>query len=138
MQVHQKGCPRVGNHSDTAKKIADTYNMHRMAKGYDAIGCWIACALQDGSSDNTLYDSKQDAIRHQHHNENYYTFIQIVPASMNVCDAEVMLKVARQLYSKGWRLTDGDSRRQLITRLTREDQVAMSNGLITNLRIGRH
>jgi hypothetical protein len=138
MEMHQKGCPRLGNHSDTAKRIADTYNLHRVAKGYDAIGCWIVCALQDGSSDQTLYDSKQDAIKHQHNNENYYVFIQIVPASMTICDAEIMLKVARQMYSKGWRLSDGDSRRELIRRLSREDQVAISNGVVTNLRIGRN
>lgn len=134
---HQPGCPVTGEHSDAAKKVADTYNLHRMAQGYDAIGCWFAYALEDGSTDGMLYESKQHAIKYQKNNENFYTYIQIVPASMTICDADVMLRVARMAYSNGMRLTDGDSRRELIKRLTREDQVAMSRGIITNPKIGR-
>lgn len=134
---HQRGCPLPGEHSDAAKKVADTYNLHRVAQGYDAIGCWFASALEDGTTDGTLYESKKTAIKHQKHNEEYYTYIQIVPASMTICDAEVMLKVARMAYSKGMRLSDGDSRMELIRRLTREDQIAMSKGIVTNPKIGR-
>ena len=135
--LHQRGCPISGEHSDAAKKVMDTYNLHRTAQGYDAIGCWFASALEDGTTDGSLYESKKSAIKHQKNNENYYTYIQIVPASMSVCDAEVMLRVARMAYSKGMRLSDGDSRMELIRRLTREDQVAMSRGIVTNPKIGR-
>jgi len=135
--IHQRGCPQTSEHSDAAKKVADTYNLHRVAQGYDAIGCWFAAALEDGSSDGTLYDSKPQAIKHQKNNEEYYTYIQIVPSSMTICDAEIMINVARRAYSNGMRLSDGDSRRELIKRLTREDQVAMSRGIITNPKIGR-
>lgn len=135
---HKPRCPienwtPLGDHSDAAKRIVDIYNMHRVADPYGNIGFWMACALIDGSSDNVLYESKQAAIRHQHHNENYYTFIQIVPSTMTPCEAEVMLKVARMAYDKGWRITDGLNRHDLIKRLGWEDQLALAKGNVTNV-----
>ena len=140
---HQLHCPvenrtPFGDHSDAAKRISDIYSLHRVADPYGNIGCWFAAALADGSSDLVLYNSKQEAIRHQHHNENWYAFIQIVPSMMTPCEAEVMLKTARMAYDKSWRKTDGDSRRDLIKRLGWEDQVAQSKGIMTNLQIGRN
>lgn len=139
---HQPRCPienwtALGDHSDAAKRIADIYSLHRLADPYGNIGFWIACALADGQSDMVLYETKRDAIRHQHHNENWYTFIQIVPSSMTPCEAEVMLKVARMAYDKGWRITDGLSRRDLIKRLGWEDQIALSKGTVQNVEFGR-
>jgi hypothetical protein len=140
--IHNKHCPVInrtalGGHSDAAKRVCDTYNLHRLASPYGTIGYWIACTLSDGSSDNVLYDSKQDAIRHQKHNENYYTFTQIVPSSMTECEAEVMLKTARMIYDMGGRMSDGYSRHELIKRLGWEDQNPLSDGIVTNLTYGR-
>ena len=140
---HNMRCPLInrtalGDHSDAAKRISDNYNMHRVADPYGNIGYWIACALIDGASDNTLYQSRRDAIAHQHHNENFYTFIQIVPSTMTPCESEVMLKVARMAYDKGWRISDGMSRHDLIKRLVWEDQMALSNGIATNIVLGRN
>jgi hypothetical protein len=112
--------------------------MHRVADPYGNIGYWFASTLADGTSDNTLYLSRRDAIAHQHHNENYYTFIQIVPTTMTPCESEVMLKVARMAYDKGWRISDGMSRHDLIKRLGWEDQLALSNGIATNVVLGRN
>lgn len=140
---HNMRCPLInrtalGDHSDAAKRIADVYSLHRLADPYGNIGYWIACALIDGTSDNTLYQSRQDAIAHQHHNENFYTFIQIVPSTMTPCESEVMLKVARMAYDKGWRISDGMSRHDLIKRLGWEDQLALSGGIATNIVLGRN
>jgi hypothetical protein len=140
---HQMRCPRenrtpLGDHSYAAKKIADTFNLHRMADPYGNVGYWFAASLADGQTDMVLYESKQDAVRHQHHNENFYTFIQIVPTTMTPCEAEVMLKVARMIYAKGGRITDGYSRHDLIKRLGWEDQIAMSHGVASNVQFGRN
>lgn len=136
---HQSWCQQaVMGHSDAAQRVCDAYNLHRVALGYDAIGKWIACALADGRSDNVAYDSKRHAVVHQHHNEQYYTFIKIGPPSMNECEAEVMLKTARCLYDKGMRLTDPDDAhggKDVIKRVSVEDQLAQANGLNTNLII---
>lgn len=140
---HNRNCPIInrtplGIHSDAAKRVADEFNMHRVADPYGNIGFWIACALADGTSDHTLYETKQDAIRHQHHNENFYTFIQIVPSTFTECESEVMLKVARMMYNAGGRMSDGFSRHDLIKRLGWEDQNALSNGIATNVVLGRN
>jgi hypothetical protein len=143
MNFHQPRCPienrnPLGLHSDSAKRVSDIYNTHRVADPYGCIGSWIACALADGSSDMVLYDTKRDAIRHQHHNENWYTFIQIVPSTMTPCEAEVMLRVARMAYDAGMRMTDGLSKYDLIKRLGWEDQLALSKGVAQNIRFGRN
>ena len=141
--THQMHCPVInrtplGDHSDAAKKVSDIYSLHRVADPYGNIGSWFAAALADGQSDMVLYPSKADAIAYQHHNENYYTYIQIVPAMMTPCEAEVMLKVARMAYDKGWRITDGASKYDLIKRLGWEDQNALSRGIPTNVTYGRN
>jgi hypothetical protein len=126
---HIGSCPAsnrtsLNDHSDAAKRVSDTYRLHRLADHFGSIGQWFACRLTDGTSDDTLYQSKSDAIRHQHHNENYYAFVQVVPSDMTPCDAETFLRVQRRLYDAGIRQADPDSRgggRVMIPRLTRED-----------------
>lgn len=140
--MHQPRCPienwtPFGDHSDAAKRVADIYSLHRIADPYGNIGFWIACSLADGQSDMVLYETKRDAIRHQHHNENHYTYIQIVPSTMTPCEAEVMLKVARMAYDKGMRISDGLSRHDLIKRLGWEDQLALSRGTVQNVEFGK-
>lgn len=125
-------------HSDAAKRLADTYNLHRIALGLDAVGKWFAASLAEGRSDDVLYDSKLDCVVHQKHNEKYYTFIKIVPAGMKTCEAEVMLKTARTMYDKGMRMTDPDHKHggpDLITRLNAEDQLALMRGVARNVKM---
>lgn len=138
--MHQPRCPlenrtESGGHSDAAMRIAETYTLHRLADFYGNMGKWMACRLDDGSSDNVLYDSKQHAIKFQRHYENHYTFIRMVPAQITPCEAEVMIKMARMFYDKGARTSDGFGRRGLINRLTWEDQIAQSKGIVTNVRL---
>lgn len=135
--VHDRGCPLKGmGHSDAAMRVYDTYHLHRTADIHGAIGSWFAAALTDGTSDGHIYPSKKSAISHQHHNEMYYTYIQITPANMTVCSAEAMLTVARKLYDAGFRMTDPDDmRREPVKRSASEDQYAFAyRGLATNLK----
>lgn len=135
--IHQHWCQQKAlGHSDAAKRISDTYELHRIAGGLDTVGKWFAAALADGRTDNVLYDSKRDAVLHQHHNEQLYTFIKMNPGPMTPCDAEVMLKTARTLHDKGLRLTDPDDAhggRDVIKRLTVEDQRTLAKGRTSNL-----
>lgn len=138
--MHQQHCPlenrtEWGGHSDAAMRVADTYAMHRLADLYGNMGQWMACRIDNGSSDNALYDSKESAIRHQKHNENYFTFIRMVPSQMTPCEAEVMLKVARMHYDNGHRNSNGIGNREIIKRLSWEDQIAMSKGIVTNVQL---
>jgi len=134
---HTQHCPMANlGHSDAARRVSDTYNLHRIGGGYSAIRKWFAARLTDGTSDDVLYDTKQDATRHQKHNEQFYTFIMIGPASMTACDAEIMLRVSRTAYENGLRLadpTDGHGGKDLIKRSTVEDQLSLARGIASNL-----
>lgn len=110
---HETWCPLNGmnaNHEDAAKRCRDAYNLHRVGDRYGSVGKWMAVALNDGSSDGELYSSKSECMRYQHHNEQYYTYIRVIPSGMTVCEAAVKLSVARRLYDKGLRETDPDDR----------------------------
>src|SRR5258706_576476 len=111
MHNHSAWCQQKAlGHTDAAKRLADTYNLHRIAAPHDSIGKWFAVALVDGRGDNTLYDSKRDCVFHQGHNEQYYAFTKIVPSTMTYCEGEVVMSVARRAYDKGLRLADPDDK----------------------------
>lgn len=128
---------------DSAKRISDAYALHKLALGDDAIGKWIACRLDDGTSDNNAYDSKRTAIRYQHSNENLYCYVQIGPWQMSPAEAERFLAVHRAMYSRGLRLTDPDTGgKDIIRRLTVNDDVSQIKAFTkgsrpTNIKHGR-
>jgi|SRR5271166_930306 len=131
--AHDHGCewarPGGGGHSDAAKKVADTYNLHRAAGAAFGVSSNLnkifAVALADGSSDGDLYDTRHEAIRHQHHNEKWYAYLRVERYLMSTCQAESMLKWHREAYDKGLVFVDRDDARlsshELIPRLTVED-----------------
>lgn len=140
--AHDLNCPRTkAAHSDAAKRVSDSYNLHRAAAGHDAIGQWFAAALADGRTDQVLYPSKLAAAAHQHHDEQRYAFVRIGPFSMSPCEAESLLVVQRVAERRGLPRVDLDHRAgglEVIPRLTVEDQRAqvaaiLGRGRPTNL-----
>lgn len=119
-------------HSDAARRASDTWNLHRAAGLYAAIGKWFASRLDDGSTDGVIYDRKQDAIRHQRGFEYYYAFFCITIAQANPCDTEIFLSVQRRMYERGIRMTDPDARNggpDVIKRASREDMLPLATRL---------
>lgn len=129
-------------HSDAAKRIYDTYSLHRLADPIGNLGRVFAVSIADGTTDNVLYDTRQDAIRHQHHNEWYYDYVRISPTQMSLCDAELFLSGIRKTYEARKSLMDRDHPKgglEIIHRLTVEDQLAQNAGKPTNLIVpGRY
>lgn len=120
---HHAGCEYV-THSDSARRCADTVNLHLAAIGFDAHRRWVAVRLADGDSDGELYDTKLQAVRHQA-DEQLCAYVRIPPNRMTPCDAESFLVFHRKAYKAGFRLTDPDARsggRSIIPRVTCEDQ----------------
>jgi hypothetical protein len=100
------------------------------------VGKWVAFKLEDGRSDNVLYDSKRDAIRHQHHGEMQCMFAVMHMGGMSVCEAEALFQYTRQAYLNGYRLPDPDARTggpDLIPRIGMEKV----RGQVTALRNSR-
>lgn len=98
---------------DDAKRCSDTVNMHAVAGSW---GKWAAIRLHDGGSDGNVYDSRDEAIRHQIH-EQYCAYLVVPPDGMTPKAAHAYLGFVRQAHDAGWRLTDP----QQIHPLTRED-----------------
>jgi hypothetical protein len=95
-----------------AQRAADAINLHLLAQGWDALrNSWIAIKLEDGSSDGVLYDSKQDATRHQRYEQQCYYFsyrncqVMVTPR-----DIAIVLQFAREAYDAGLRFVDPDDR----------------------------
>ena len=135
--VNHTGWCRTLKHSDAAKRVSDEYNMHRIADCHGSIGKWVAFALADGTSDHQLYDTKHSAVRHQHHNEQWYFFAQIRPVTMAVCETEAMLNMHRRMYDAGVRLIDpshAHGGRDMINRVSREDQGAQLRTVLSGGR----
>jgi hypothetical protein len=91
--------------SDEARRIADIVNTHYAALGRGAIGKWVASRLSDGTSDGVLYDTREDAIRHQLH-ETQCVYVCIPPGGAIDYEIERFLQLNRQLYDNGYRLID--------------------------------
>lgn len=140
---HDFGCrPAIrspfGFHSDAAKRQSDTYRLHRTAQGIDAIGQFFASALADGTTDGVLYESKSAAVRHQHHDEQWYAFVCIGPGDWTPCEAEEFLFLQRMLYDRNIRLTDPDHARggrQVVQRSTVEDQRSLVGSIASRGRL---
>lgn len=131
MKRHDSGCPATAKHSDAARHACDAVNLHISALGFDACGKWVALRLRDGRSDDALYDSKQDAVRHQS-DEKLCAYVCIPPNGMTECRAESFLTTMRKLYDAGWRLTDPDAKNggpDLIPRSSIEDQTRQMSAL---------
>lgn len=97
---------------DAARRCSDAVTMQLTVHGFSAAGKWIAVRLADGGSDAKLYDTKQQAIDHQIH-ENLCAYICIVPTGMPVQDALSFLRTTRRLYDAGMRLSDPDRQVQM-------------------------
>lgn len=103
-------CPHGPVHSDAAKRAADNVNMHYAAIGWEAVGKFVAIALQDGWSDHNLYDTYRDAVRHVS-NEKRFTFIKILPMQMTACEAQIMLDFKRKANDAGFNVADPDDKK---------------------------
>lgn len=91
-------------------------------------GKWAAIRLSDGGSDNTAYDSRWDAVRHQRH-ETLCAYVMIPLDDMPPQHAEVFLAFHRKVYDSGFRMSsDVKDKRQIIMPYTRE---AMTRALLT-------
>ena len=71
------------------------------------IHSWIAVRLSDGGYDGTLYDTRQDAVRHQPH-EQQCAYLNLAPVmgGMEVQAAYAILKFHRDAYEAGMTFID--------------------------------
>lgn len=94
--------------TDAGKRMADHVNLMITCHGWQEIKRgWLAIKLEDGSCDNTLYDTREDAIRHQlHETLCAYLCLGQCMTGMNARDAQLFLNVHRQIYDSGGRFSE--------------------------------
>jgi hypothetical protein len=111
-------------HSDAAKRFSDIYNLHKVA---GTVRGWIAVRYGDGSSNNVVYDSREDAVSDCWPYEDLYFYASLTPPPMSVCAAESLLRYKRVMSEMDRAHTDREAPhggREVIPRLTAEDQEA--------------
>jgi hypothetical protein len=127
------GCPHPFGHPDEAKRMSDAVMLHWISLGWESVGKWVAIRLSDGGSDNTLYEKKREAVRHQA-DEFLCAYVKLHPGGMSPCEAHIMLTFTRKAYDAGFRLPDPDRKdggQDLIPRIGADTLLAQMRALNT-------
>lgn len=99
MYIELKPPKGPDTYSDAAKRMADTISLHTVSGNS---GKFVAIKLHDGDSDGVLYDSWNEAVSHQLH-EQMCLYIKVPPAGMTPQEADSLLRYARWAYDNGYR-----------------------------------
>ncbi len=97
---------------DAGRRAADAINKHIHNQGWWEIRHkWIAIRIADGTSDGVLYDTKRDAVRHQHDEFTcaYLCYKGLAQGAKDT-DAAILIKFHRDMYKAGFRMPDRDNR----------------------------
>lgn len=97
---------------DCGKRASDIINSVLVDQGFHNVAHkFIAIRLADGGWDETLYDSKRDAVRHQKH-EHLCAYFAFRGMRMGVTPTDMarLIQVNREAYRNGWRMHDPDDK----------------------------
>lgn len=97
------GDPELYALKECGKRMSDALNARVVFGGLAAFGRWMAFSLEDGSSNGTLYDSREDAIRAMRNASVNHWFEAIRPSSYSADECALLIQYARAAYSAGWR-----------------------------------
>jgi len=120
--------------SDAARRISDRVNQ---AIADRHAGRWMAFALEDGSTDGVIYDSKAAAIRYHRNKYREHCYLRIPWDSCPVRAAEAFLHVHRQLKVRKQHPDDEMARHELMldTRLEAYPQLDARRSIATRFDI---
>lgn len=117
-------CPTCIGISDAAKRMADIINgLVTFVPLWELKTRWIAIRLQDGGYDGILYDTREDAIKHQL-DERFcaYVCMGMMISGAKPLDCAIYLEYHRQAYDAGMRLHEPEAP-QLILPTSVYDQI---------------
>jgi hypothetical protein len=83
--------------------MADRVNLMLIAQPWEILNTsWMAFKLEDGDSDGVLYDTRQDAIKHQLDEKLCaYFFMRTALGGVPVRDCQLFLDIHRHTYDNG-------------------------------------
>ena len=93
-------CSKCVQITDAAKRMSGIVNVRILCTPFDQLSrSWMAFKLEDGSSDGTLYDTKEDAIRFQlHETMCAYLCMRQAMGGINPRDCQIFLNMHRYIY----------------------------------------
>lgn len=83
--------------TDAGQRIVDAVNLALVANTdtLTNVGKWMAFKLEDGSTDHTIYDHKQDAVNDKKSRAKDYCYLKIDPQGIPLKHALHFLKINR-------------------------------------------
>jgi hypothetical protein len=88
--------------TDAAKRMSDAINLHIVCQPWDALkDSWLAFALMDGSSKGEVYDTYQDAIRHNDPKRYAIFAFRNAMGGANARDCQLFLEMGRAAADAG-------------------------------------
>jgi hypothetical protein len=88
--------------TDAAKRMCDAINLHLVCQPWEAlVGSWLAFALTDGSSKGEVYDTYQDAVRHNDPKRYAIFAFRNAMGGANARDCQLFLEMHRAATDAG-------------------------------------
>lgn len=87
-----------------AQRMSDAVNIAITLGPDSAPGRYMAFSLADGSTDEVVYDTRTDAVRHTCNKPDAYCYVCLPPDGMSVRVCERFLAGHRTLYRNGYRI----------------------------------
>lgn len=125
--------PLIPAHAElrsAAQRMSDAVNI-AVALGPDsAPGRYMAFSLADGSTDEVVYDTRNDAVRHTANKPGAYCYVCLTPDGMTVRVCERFLSGHRALYASGHRIPHPEDVGGLEIELPQRTEAWKQSGLI--------
>jgi hypothetical protein len=97
-------------YSDAAKRFADGVNgMLAFHQPWELQAKWLAIGLADGSVNSDIYDTRDQAVKHNPDN-SFVMPIGNFLQGVKYLDAEIMLTFQRDAHEAGLRVNDGSGK----------------------------
>lgn len=103
--------------TDAAKMMADIINgLVTFNKPWEIRNCWVAIRLADGGYDNTIYATREEAIKHQA-DERFcaYAYLGNMLSGAKPLDCQIFLDYHRQAYDAGMRLHEPEAPQLIVS-----------------------
>jgi hypothetical protein len=88
--------------TDAGRRMSDAHELARAAGGS---GRFIAVRLHDGFCDGTIYDERDDAVRHKGAFRELYAYVRVQPGQMPPAEATAWIELHRRAAEAGMPLT---------------------------------
>jgi hypothetical protein len=107
------GCSRCVVVTDAGRRMSDRINLTVVARGWDELqNGFMAFRLDDGSSNGTLYDSYEQAVRFTDESRHAYFCFRQAMGGANPKDCEIFLAFNRYAVEAGIPRKIPESRRE--------------------------